>query len=161
MIDQRIQPFLQSLETPIAKNTIDNIDFPTFFHKYYSRTEFSYQGRTHKDFKHYMCLLAEGKNIRCSDFTPGIPYYLQLATADCEVKDLEESERLVTYDKQIPTIPFVSKGGDGICQEKVVFHWGGLKCLVIDIFATVGGFALTEGMTVKSRQLIREVGNGI
>jgi hypothetical protein len=50
----------------------------------------------------------------------------------------------------------VSKGGDGVCQEKVVFRWGGPKWLVIDIFTTVGGFSLTEGMTVKSRQVFRE-----
>jgi hypothetical protein len=59
------------------------------------------------------------------------------------MKDFEESERLFTYGKQIPTIPFVSKGGDGVCQEKNVYRWGGLNYLVIDIFTTVSGFSLT------------------
>jgi hypothetical protein len=52
--------------------------------------QFSYQGRSYKDFKHYTCVLAEGKNIRASDFTPGVPYYFQLASAECrEEKDIE------------------------------------------------------------------------
>lgn len=118
--------------------------------------QFSYQGHTYKDFKHYICVLAQGRNIRCSDFTPGIPYYLQLASPHgSEGKDLEESERLATYDRDVPNIPFVSQGGEGICQEKNIFRWGGPRCFVIDIYATVGGFSLTEGMTVKSRQVFR------
>jgi hypothetical protein len=68
---------------------------------------------------------------------------------------------LFTYDKTLPTIPFLSKGGDGVCHEKISYRWGGLKYLVIDIFATVSGFSLTEGMVVKSRQVFRQVSKNI
>ena len=61
----------------------------------------------------------------------------------------------------MPLIPFVSKGGDGVCQEKSVFHWGGPKRLVIDIFTIVSGFSLTEGMVVKSRQVFRQEGSSV
>lgn len=70
-----------------------------------------------------------------------------------EPKDIQESERFFTYKKEVPMIPFVSKGGHGICQEKTVYRWGGPKILVVDIYTTLSGFSLTEGMLVRARQI--------
>lgn len=50
-------------------------------------------------------------------------------------------------------IPFVSKGGHGICQEKTVIRWGGPRIFVVDIYTTLSGFSLTEGMVVRARQI--------
>lgn len=39
-----------------------------------------YQGKSYKDFKHFTVEVAEGTNIKGTDFTPGIPYYMKLVT---------------------------------------------------------------------------------
>ena len=58
-------------------------------------------------------------------------------------------------------IPFVSKGGHGICKEKTVYRWGGPKVFVIDIYTTLSGFSLTEGMLVRVRQIFEERKNAV
>ena len=58
-------------------------------------------------------------------------------------------------------IPFVSKGGHGICQEKTVIRWGGPRIFVVDIYTTLSGFSLTEGMLVRARQIFQEKINGV
>lgn len=75
--------------------------------------------------------------------------------------DIDQSQRLITYDRKIPNIPFVSKGGDGVSHEKLIYRWGGPKLLCIDLFATLSGFAMTDSMVVKTRQVLREVNGGV
>lgn len=48
-------------------------------------------------------------------------------------------------------IPFVSKGGFGICHEKSVYRWGGPFCFVVDNYTTLSGFSPTDGMQVQTR----------
>jgi hypothetical protein len=58
-------------------------------------------------------------------------------------------------------IPFVSKGGHGICQEKTIYRWGGPRMFVSDLYTTLSGFSLTEGMTVRLRSIFEEKKNGL
>lgn len=58
-------------------------------------------------------------------------------------------------------IPLVSRGGEGLCKQRSVYHWAGTKCLVIDVFTTLSGFSLTDGMTVHSRRVYRERGGAV
>lgn len=53
-------------------------------------------------------------------------------------------------------IPFISRGGDGLCEERVVYRWGGSEALVLDSYSTLKGFSLTEGMEARCRQVFRE-----
>lgn len=109
--------------------------------------------------------LAGGTNIQGAKFSPGVPYYMQVkrdSGSGSEIKeDIQYSERFFTYKKEVPMIPFVSKGGHGICQEKTIYRWGGPKCFVVDIFTTLSGFSLTEGMTVKVRHIFEDKKEGM
>lgn len=92
-----------------------------------------------------------------------MPYYLQLVSDGPKdtAQNPPESERYFTYAKLIPNIPFVSKGGEGLCHERIVFRWGGPHSLVIDLYSGLSGFSLTEGMEVRCRQVFREKGKNL
>lgn len=82
-------------------------------------------------------------------------------TATESDEDLQVSERFFTYKKELPVVPFVSKGGFGICQEKYVYRWGGPKCFVSEINTTVSGISITEGMVVRSKAIYEERKNNV
>lgn len=71
------------------------------------------------------------------------------------------SERFHTYQKVMPTIPFLSKGGNGFCQDKQIYYWISPKKVIVDNDTVVKGFSLTEGMCVKTKLAYEEIETGV
>ena len=40
-------------------------------------------------------------------------------------------------------IPFVSKGGQGLCEDRQVYTWISPQLLLIEVFSVLKGFSLT------------------
>ena len=53
-------------------------------------------------------------------------------------------------------IPFVSKGGHGLCQEKTLYVWSGPNTFIYESETTVSGFSLTDGMLIRVRAIFEE-----
>lgn len=43
----------------------------------------------------------------------------------------------------MPKIPFLSSGGEGLCEDKQRYYWISSKIFVIEIISKVKGFSLT------------------
>jgi hypothetical protein len=61
----------------------------------------------------------------------------------------------------MPMIPFISKGGDGYCEDKQKYHWVSQTKLMIENDTVIKGFSLTEGMCVKTKLFYQELMNDV
>jgi hypothetical protein len=115
-------------------STLKNGDLRVIFRRYLSDDSFMYQGKQYRNFKCYQLEHVGGLNASSNELTPAPPYYFMKKGEPVESETVPEfSIRMSTFEKKIPVIPFISKGGNALCEEKSTYYWGGPDFLVVDI----------------------------
>lgn len=88
------------------------------FRRYFSDDLFTYQGKQYQNFKCYQLEhVGGGLNASTNEMTPPPPYYFMKIGEPVFSENVPDSSiKMATFEKKIPLIPFISKGGVALCE---------------------------------------------